>query len=455
MKRKDYIARGLVAAARLFMGLGWPGFALAKRLLSAAVARQGPRGPAAGWLAYCRSIEANRRGNHAQAMEQVRIASDLLPNEPGPAVAMALAWANLGEWQRAAEAAERALKFHEEASGAPALWQVLAWAHLIAGRYPMVIELLQRMRDAGMSADPIHLPVLLATAVMSGHVPLAELRPLLRRNPRALPPYTQFIEALSRSGKRDAVAHQLLAALPPPSAVATLEFVARVAEEEGAAERLVWAAEALRRLELAPERAMAMAAMAAAMAGNFDAAREYLQQATALGPDEPSVHVRAARVWLICGQVRQALSSATRAIMLGSPDALCAGMVALRLLEDGEPRKARRIFVAQRSGDAPGALLAHLAQAAIFAEYDEFDDAVRVLGMAVEEARDLPAWAANSLLPGLCAAALARIEQTCAGQQAVLDAARRVREAIEARAGRAPEPVLLGGPDSPADGAAS
>lgn len=362
----------------------------ADRLVAAAQRLGDPR--AAGWRQFTRAVLLSRAGDDQAALELLKAASTALPDEAEVAIALALAFANADDWERAIEAGERALKFYEQASAEQQLWQMLAWGYLITGRYAQAREVLQRVREAGGSPVPLHLPLLIAQAVaFDQDPPIAEVRALLSRYPRQAHPYWRVIEHLAASRRAD-LAVRLLSLLPTTAAIGAALTIARRAAERDDAESVLWAANALRRLELAPEVALATAALAALVAGNDEEALRYCADAAALGPDVPLVHERQALIYFLTGDEAKACAAASAALQAGSRDALCAALVAVALATEGRIQEARTIFRVQRLGDALGVVLGHLAQARLRAESGEPAEARRLIAAALQEAANLPQW---------------------------------------------------------------
>ncbi|MCD6352576.1 MAG: hypothetical protein J7M26_10695, partial [Armatimonadetes bacterium] len=390
MSKTSFTARTALALGRFLARLSPRAHSLAEPLLRRAAAET-PKAEA--WLAYVEGLRASARGDEQEALAKLRAASVGLRDEAGVAVALALALANADQWEVAIEAGERALKFFEEAGSWTQPWNMLAWSYLITGRYASVMELMQRMRDAGLSLAPVQLPVLLARAVLwDEEPPIPVLRSLLRRSAGHEGAWLRFVEHLAETGGHDDLATMLLAQVPTSAAVSALERLAAKAAEANKPELVLWCANALRRLELAPELSLALASIASLAAGEDKAAATYARKAAELGPEQTAVQEHLALVWFLLGDETQARSAAAKALLLGSRDALCAGLVAVGLLEKGEVREARRLFVVQRLGYALGALVGHLAQAWIFAADGDASDLARVLGFAVNACRDLPAW---------------------------------------------------------------
>lgn len=409
MAGKGRLASVLLATGRtllrLHTGLAGP----ADRLVAAAERLGEPR--AAPWRRFTQAVLLSRAGDDQAALDHLKAACLALPGEPEVAIALALAFANADDWERAIEAGERALKFYEQAAAEQQLWQMLAWGYLITGRYAHGLDLLQRVRDAGVSPVPLHLPLLIAQAVtLDRDPPIAEVRALLSRYPRQAEPYWRVIEHLAAT-QRSELAVRLLSLLPTTAAIGAAITIARRAAQRDDAEGVLWAANALRRLELAPEVALATAALAALVAGNDKEALGYCAEATALGPDVPLVHERQALVFFITGDEPRACAAAAAALSAGSRDALCAALVATTLAEEGRRREAQAVFRVQRLGDALGVVLGHLAQARLRAESGDVAEAQRLLAMALQETANLPAWRRRAAVAQWSAKQLDRIAE--------------------------------------------
>ncbi len=395
MSKPSPSGRLALALGRLLLHLGPRAYGPAERML--AWARQStPR--AEGWLAFAQGLRASQRNDQDTALERLRAASVALPDNPDVAVSLALALANADRWDVAIDSGERALKFFEEASSSAGLWQMLAWAYLITGRYPAVLELMQRMRDAGLGITLIHLPLMLARALLwNEEPPIAALRSLVRGSGSQLRACLRLVEHLAET-RRDALAVSVLSVLPSATAIRALDTMATRAAGPAKAELVLWAANALRKLELVPELALAIASVASLVAGDEDASATYARQAAELGPDQGAVQERLALVWLMLGDETQARSAGSRAVMAGSSDALAAAVVAAGLMAKGELREARRVFMTQRVGDALGALVGHVIQAWIFVAGGDWDDMRRVLQYAADECGEVPTWARRPTL---------------------------------------------------------
>jgi tetratricopeptide (TPR) repeat protein len=396
-----FLGRGLLA-------LGPPGYHLAERLFATAAPSTEE---AKGWMAFVQGLMAYQQGDHDGALQKLRQASVVLPHSADVAVSLALALANADKWDVAIESGERALKFYEEAGRAASLWQMLAWGYLITGRYASVLDLMQRMREGGVSITLIHLPLLLARAVVwEEQPPMAVMRRLLRQSGMQVRACLRFVEHLSQT-KHENLGVAILAALPPSTAIQAIDTMATRAAGYGKAEQVLWAANALRQLELVPELSLAIASVASLIAGEVDAAAAYAQRADELGPGQPAVQQRLAMVRLLTGDEKAARSAAAKAIMAGSSDALSAALVALGLLEKHQVREARKVFTSQRVGDALGALLGHLVQTWIFALDGHWEDMRRVMSLAAEECADVPGWARRATLRKFLEPQLARIRE--------------------------------------------
>ena len=394
MSKKSMTGKASLAAGKLLLRLG-PGWArVSERLFTQAV--RGGAYAAQGWEQYARALAASRRGDDENALDGLRAASVALPHEGEVSVALALALANADQWPRAVEAGERALKFYEGSHADEQLWQMLAWGYLITGRYVYTRDIMQRMRDGGINLAPIQLPLLLAQAVMLAQdPPIDQVRVLLKR-PRQREAYWRFIEHLGSTAHRD-LAILLLSILPPTTGVEVAMMIARRAAERDSADMILFAAEALRRVELAPELSMATAAMASLVAGKYPSALEYAKDALRLGPDQAPVHERVATVMFYAGDTEQAQSEAARALVIGSRDAMAAALVASAMADKGDLREAQTVFRTQRFGDAIGVFLGHVIQARLSTGGDEKHSIV-LLEKALHEVQDLPKWTRTARL---------------------------------------------------------
>ncbi len=394
MRKRRTASSLAVTIGRLLLSLGPRWFGLAERVFARAA---GSGADAEGWLAFAQGLVASQRGEHETALEKLRAASIGLPDNADVAISLALALANADKWDVALEAGERALKFYEGAGESSNLWQMLAWGYLITGRYASVLDLMQRMREGGVRITLIHLPLLLARAMMwDEEPPITALRAMLRNHPQ-LRACLRFVEHVAET-KNESLGVMILSALPTATAVQALDTMATRAAGVGKAEQVLWAANALRRLELAPELSLALASVASLVAGDTQASATYAEQADQMGPNHAGVQERLAMVRLLAGDQKAARVAAVKAVMGGSVDALAAALVASGLVEQGQVRDARRIFVVQRVGDTLGALLGHVTQAWIFALDQDWEDMRRVLGFAAEECSEVPSWMRTSAL---------------------------------------------------------
>lgn len=390
MARSRWLGAAFLAAGRMLIRLHTALAGAADRLVAAAERLGEPEAPA--WRRFTQAVLLSRAGDDQAALEHMKAASTALPDEAEIAIALALAFANADDWERAIEAGERALKFYEQASAEQQLWQMLAWGYLITGRYAQAQDVLQRVREAGISAVPLHLPLLIAQSIVFGQEPpIAEMRALLSRYPRQAQAYWRVIEHLAANQRGD-LAVQLLSLLPATAAIGAALAIARRAAQRSDADGVLWAANALRRLELAPEVALATAALAALVAGGDEEALRFCTEAAALGPDIPIVHERQALVSLLTGDEAKACAAASAALMAGSRDALCAALVAMELAGKGKAREALAVFRIQRLGDALGVVLGHLAQGCLRADLGDPAEARRLLNLALEETENLPPW---------------------------------------------------------------
>lgn len=401
-----------LAAGKVLLRLGAWAYGPARRLLAYA-ADLGPE--ARGWLAVAEGLSASARGDSERALDRLRAASIDLPDNADVAVSLALALFNCNRWDAAIDAAERALKFFEEAGGATALWQMLAWAYLITGRYRSVLELMQRMRDSGVNIAAIHLPLILARSIIwKERPPMRLLRSLLRNERQQPGACLPFVEHLAATG-HDELATDILACMPSSVAIRALDTLASRAAAAGNPDQVLWAANALRRLELAPALSVAIASLASLVAGDTSSSQTYARQAAELGPDEVAVQEILTLVWLLTGEEKLARSSAARAVMAGSRDALAGALVAQGFLDEGHSARARQVFSVQRYAGAVGALVGHLVVARIFAETEQEGDVPELLTMAVSEAADVPAWARRPELAAFVGRLLDRLDQAGAG----------------------------------------
>jgi tetratricopeptide (TPR) repeat protein len=394
MSKKSMTAKASLATGKLLLRLG-PGWAgLAERLFTHAVSGGAYAGQ--GWVQYSHALAASRKGQDDVALEGLKAASVALPHEAEISVQLALALANADKWDRAVEAGERALKFYEGSHADEQLWQMLAWGYLITGRYVYTRDIMQRMRDGGISLAPIQLPLMLAQAVLLGPEPPIDQVRLLLKRPRQREAYWRFIEHLGSTQHRD-LAILLLSILPPPVGVDVAMMIARRAAERDSADMVLFAAEALRRIELAPELSMATAAVASVMAKQYPAALDYAEKAVRLGPDQAPVHERAAVVMFFAGDPEKAHSEAARVLMLGSRDAMSAALVASAMADKGEVKEAHSIFRTQRFGDALGVFMGNVVKARVVASHDEAQ-ATSLLERALQDVQDLPKWTRTSRL---------------------------------------------------------
>lgn len=394
MSEASISARACLTLGRLLLRFGPVCARTSERLLSGAV--NGGIDGAQGWARYAAALAASRRGDDEVALDGLRAASLALPHEAEVSVALALALANADEWQSAVEAGERALKFHEVTHADEQLWQMLAWGYLITGRYAYTRDIMQRMRDGGIGLAPIQLPLMLAQAIMLGQDPPIDRVRALLRQPRQKEAYWRFLEHLASTKHRD-LAILLLSVLPPPAAVDAALMIAWRAAEQDRVDVVLFAAEALRRVELAPALSMATEAVAALVAGKYGSAIEHVREALRLWPDEAAVHSRAALVFFYSGDAEQARSEAARALMLGSNDAMSAALVAAAMADKGDLREGQSVFRTQRSGDALGVFLGDVVQARLLAAQTQ-ERTAELLTRALRAVQDLPRWTRTARL---------------------------------------------------------
>ncbi|MEI6502120.1 MAG: hypothetical protein WCP21_13980, partial [Armatimonadota bacterium] len=169
-----------------------------------------------------------------------------------------------------------------------------------------------------------------------------------------------------------------------------------------------WAAEQIARTqdEAFVTEALLLRSEVAIRRGGLTVAVDQARQALVADPQSGRAHEQLGRALLLQGKWDAAVGQMIEALHTGHAGSLAAGVAALGALDDGDLAAARGLFLAERYGDGLACAVSHAAQARLLQAEGEVASALDRATSAIEELRELPAWAASPEVVARLATAL-------------------------------------------------
>lgn len=427
------VAKWMFWVAQGFLPLGRPGARMAHRLLVVAQWFDPKLDRARGWQYLIEGSRAREQGRPEDAVQLLRDASVLLPDNDAVIANLGITLATAGRHEQAIEVLERAMRGEMDLTGEPGVWVALAWSYLRTGRAPKALDACERAVHSGADSLDLRLIHGLAQGVRRGFIARDEFSRLLRARPRMMPMVLEFAQHLAVGGSRD-LARQIVRALPAPFRVRAFGIIARSCLNLGDTGTATWAVRELEAYDEPGPLAHLIRAGVALREGKTTTAVREAQRARERDARAAEGPEMLARIHLIRGEGAAATQAAQEALARRSTDALAGALVALDLLERGALHEARQVFMTERSGDALACAYGYATQGLINALHGEAARALALAGDALERWEDVPEWAASAPVRARLVVALKRtvevLEETpdaAAGEDIA-----RVKEGVEA-----------------------
>ncbi len=344
-----------------------------------------------GWLRYTSAVLASRRGDTARAVELLREASRLLPDNVAIQVNLGVALTMLNRYEQAIEVLERVLKTSSDIELEASLWSALAWSYLRTGRYAKVATCQEQADEFGIKSPELQLIGELARGCQHGRLHPDVIGGCVAKRPRTLGMVLDFADWQARSGNRR-LARKALGGLPREIQMRGLGIIASSALNDDNYETVLWAAAEYGKLAEHSAVPAMLRSEVALRRGAGQRAIEQAQRAVKLEPHNGRALEQLGRAHLLYGDREQAARAFVECLATGSDSALAGGVVAMALLSRDEVKKARLVFRSGRRGDALGCAYAHAAHALLMARQQRWDEAVKIAQFSWESVQDLPAW---------------------------------------------------------------
>jgi tetratricopeptide (TPR) repeat protein len=415
------VAEFFYAVGQLVLPGGRLGRALARFFLRQALFFNPRHDRAVGYLDYLRGVQRMQWGDPDEGLRLLRRAMRALPGDPAVALDAGVAMTIAGEHEAAVTTLSRLLAGHQRRmSQEPQLWFALTWSLLRLGRYSRALDAAGQAAQAGAASPGVRLTAALAR-VGAGAAPETEvIQGLVRRQPRLLANLLEFTEQMAEAGK-PAVAELLLEALPPDVRPRGLRLIALSSVNRDSLAAARWALDRLVATAGRTAEVLILESELRLHEGDLPAALRAAQEAVARAPGkDAAAEEQLGEVLLLSGREEEAYGHFVEAIAAGSPSALAGGVVALRLLEQGQAQEARQVFRLARQGAELGVAYAHAATALVLLDTGHLAEAVSLAEQADDAFRALPSWAAQPPVVRTLTATLARAARQCltAAQQA-------------------------------------
>lgn len=401
------LAKWVFWVAQGFLPLGRVGARIAQALLAVARWLDPKLDRARGWQCLIAGTRAREQGRTEDAVQLLRDASTLLPDNDAVIANLGITLATAGRYEQAIEVLERAIRGEMDLTGEPGVWVALAWSYLRTGRAPKALDAYERAAQSGADSLDLRLIYGLAQGVRRGFVAREELGRLLRARPRMMPMVLDFTQHLAVGGRRD-LARQIVRALPPPFRAKAFAIIARSCLNLDDTGTALWAAREWQSHNEPGLVAPVIRAGVALREGKTTTAVREAQRAAERDARSPEGPELLARAHLIRGEWEAATQAAQEALGRRGADALAAAIVALEFLDRGALHDARQVFLVERSGDALACAYGYAAQAAINALSGNGARAVRLAADAIRRWEDVPVWVATAPVQERLAATLRR-----------------------------------------------
>lgn len=430
---RKLLARMCYSQARWAMGLGRLGMAHAYRLLRLSCALS-PRHPeACQWLGYLRGRVALERGRPEQAIELLRGAHRALPEVQPIRASLGQAYTMAGRDEQAISTLERLLK-EDPSAAREEVWASLAWSYLRTGRAPKGREVCLRAWEFEVRSARLDLLYRLATGVGLGSLPVTEVRELVNAVPQSLSLLLEYARLQAQEG-RHRLARTAVSVLPEDEEARAYSIIGRASLNEEDAATAAWAAEQIARTkdeQYLPEAALLRSEVSLRKGDAQDAVAQ-ARRGLEADPQHGRLREQLGRALLLQGRWDEAAAQMVEALHTGQAGAMAAGVAALAALEAGDTAAAAGLFLAPRQGDGLASLVATTAQARLLAAEARWHEALALAETAVEELREVPAWArvggVMERLKTVLTQSIAMIEQ--AGENEMAETARRLRERLQ------------------------
>lgn len=432
----SWLSRIFYVLAQGALLAGRPGRFFARAWLRQSLALSPHDERARGYLDYLQGLSAMEGGDPDEAVRLLRRAAKALPRDPAVQLDAGVALAISGEWQAAESALGRLLQEQgKRVEGEPQLWFALGWSQLRLGRAAQAVETVRRAAALGLGTPELRLLAVLAKFAATGSLDQEALARLLRTRPRLLPTLLQFIEQVAEEGKTSR-AEELLSALPAGTLPPTLRLLAASALHANLPHAAQWALQKWEANGQQPSARLVLQSELHLRKGELGPAVTAARQALAAGPNQALAEEQLGEALLLAGNREEAFAHLTEAVALGSPSALAAGYVALRLVEEGRHKEARALFRVQRTGTELGCALADAASAWLVMADGNLPKGLALATRAWQEYRRVPQWANTAVVAELMTSNLLRLLETGiasaekSGREELLGQARKLRRDI-------------------------
>ena len=380
------------AMAQLVLPLGSLGRRLACSFLGRSLAFRPHEAAARGYLDYLSALSLVEHGEAEAGLRLLRRAERALPRDPAIALDNGVTMAICGEYAPAATHLQHLLGQHPRVAREPHLWFALSWSQLRSGQPSKALESVRQAAGHVPMSPRLQLVHALASAQTGGRLEPASVLRVLRAQPSLLPQLLEFTEHLAASGK-PGLAGELVAGLPSDLQRRGVRLIALSALNSESLAAAHWAVDQLGRLGPPESGDLVLQSGMQLRRGDLASALELARQAAELGHGQSAAaEAQWGEALLWAGQAAEAAAHLERALTLGSLSALVGGVVALRLLDEGQLAEARRVFRRERRGDALGCTYAHCATAHIRLAEGDLPEAARLLEAAWREYGALPGW---------------------------------------------------------------
>lgn len=391
---RKLLAGLLYSQARWALDLGRAGTPHAYRLLRLACALWPGHASACHWLHYLQGRRALEQGRAEQAIELLREAARALPQVLAVRVSLGLAYTMAGQHDQAIATLERVLK-EDAAAASQDAWASLAWSYLRSGRAPKAREVCRRADEFGVRSPRLDLLYRLATSVGLGSLPVGEVRELVQSVPQSISMLLEYARLQAQEG-RHRLARAAVSVLPDSEEARGYSIIAHASLNEDDHKTAYWAAEQILRTkdEAFVHEAALLRSEASLRRGDFEEALQQAGRALEGGAALAGrAHEQLGRALLLHGEWEEAVAQMIEALHAGAAGALAAGTAALAALEVGDVAAARGLYLVDRHGDGLARAVSCTARARISAADETPAETVCLVGWALSELRDLPAWA--------------------------------------------------------------
>lgn len=422
------LGQGVLPAGRF-------GRALARQFLRQSLTFSPQHHRARSYLDYLLGVRDMEGGDPQAALPLLRRAAKALPADAAVRLDAAIVMTACGEYQSAEAEFNRLLQEHpRRVRNEPQLWFALAWSQLRLGQYSRCEATARRGAEAGAATVQLRLAALLAGFGNGTALDEEGLQQVLNTRPQLLPHLLEFVEQLVESHQAS-LASQLLQALPAAIQPDCLRLLAGSALNSERLEVARWALHRWKDSGASPVERLVLASELHLHEGRFKEAIALAREAVSMDSASARAQERLGEALLLGARLDEAYPAFEAALQGGSSSSLAAGVLALRLLEQGDLTGARSLFRSQRRGGALGCALANAATASLRLQEDRLPESLRCANLAWEQFSEQPSWGRQPVVCDLLTDALLHLLEALLARgtllrKADLDNARELRENI-------------------------